>query len=71
MPFPLMLQMQKAGCINNLEVKIESIDHQNVHIMMLTNIVIYAYKMSLVLFWKYFTCKCVFQNVSMNGNLRS
>ena len=34
--------MQKAGCINNLEVKIESIDHQNVHIMTLNNIVIRA-----------------------------
>ena len=40
--------MQKAGCINNLEVKIESIDHQNIYIMMLNNIVIRA--MSLVFF---------------------
>ena len=33
--------MQKAGCINNIEVRIESIDHQNVHIIMLHNIVIF------------------------------
>ena len=38
-PFLWYLEMQKAGCINNLQVKIESIDHQTVYIMMLNNIV--------------------------------
>ena len=37
-PFLWCWEMQKAGCINNLEVKIESIDHQTVYIMISNNI---------------------------------
>ena len=40
--------MQKAGCINILEVKIESIDHQTVYIMMLNNIVKFRFVLEIL-----------------------
>ena len=47
-PFLWCWEMQKAGCINILEVKIESIDHQTIYIMMLNNIVKFRFVLEIL-----------------------